>query len=94
MRRVQCARREPRLKSLEPRIILFLLLYRKIHTKLCQNTRLGEYPRKTVGYVLSESNQLRKKSDVRHYILDALSLKVTAPDLLAAVGVLNVYPRK
>ncbi len=50
--------------------------------------------KKTVGYVLSESNQLRKKSDVRHYILDALSLKVTAPDLLAAVGVLNVNPRK
>ncbi len=50
--------------------------------------------KKTVGYVLSKSNQLRKKSDVRHYILDALSLKVTAPDLLAAVGVLNVYPRK
>ncbi len=28
----------------EHRICLFLLLYRQIHTKLCQNTRLGEYP--------------------------------------------------
>jgi len=31
------------LKALEHRISLFLLLYRQIHTELCQHTRLGEY---------------------------------------------------
>ncbi len=47
---------------------------------------------KTVGYVLSESKQLINRMCI--IILDALSLKVTAPNLLAAVGVLNVNPRK
>ncbi len=50
------------------------------------------FPRKTVNYVSRECKQLRKKSDVYHYI-DALSLKVTTPNLLAAVGVLIVNPK-
>ncbi len=37
--------------------------------------------KKTVGYVLSESNQLRQKLDYI-IILDALSLKVTTSNLL------------
>ncbi len=37
---------------------------------------------------LSESNQLRKKLNVYHYI------GLTVPNLMDAVGVLNVNPRK
>uniref|UniRef100_A0A9J7Y9K0 Immunoglobulin V-set domain-containing protein n=2 Tax=Cyprinus carpio carpio TaxID=630221 RepID=A0A9J7Y9K0_CYPCA len=57
-------------KRFNTEICLFLLLYRQIHTKLSQNTHLGEYPRgkkKPVSYVLSESRQWRKKLDVYHY---------------------------
>ncbi len=43
---VHTGRTQTCLKSLEHQICLFLLLYRQIHTTLCQNTRLGEYPRK------------------------------------------------
>ncbi len=35
--------------------------YVKIHV-------FGEYPRKTVSYVLSERKQLRKKSDMYYYV--------------------------
>ncbi len=64
------------------------------YTKVCQNTRRGEYPRKTVGSDFSQSNQLRNKLDMHHYIGCILSLKVTTSNLLAAVSVLNVNPRK
>ncbi len=41
---------------------------------------------------LSEHKQLRKKNRMC-IILDVLSLKVIAPNLLAAVGVLKANPR-
>ncbi len=49
-------------------------------------TRLAECPRKTVGYVLSESKQF-ERNRMCIFIVDALSLKVTAPDL-SAIGTL------
>lgn len=50
---------------------------------------------KTVGYVVSELKQLRKKIGcVSSYWIHAFSLKVTAPILPAAAGVLNVNPKK
>ncbi len=47
---------------------------------------------KTVGYVLSEI--IWKRNQICIIILDTLSLKVTASNLLSAVGVLNVNPKK
>ncbi len=64
---VLCAQgtcRETCLKSREHRICLFLLLYRQI-----QNDVLESILKKTVSYVLSESNQLRQKLDVHHYFV-------------------------
>ncbi len=54
------------LKSFEHRICLFLLLYRHIqdYVKIPVLESILEKP---VGYVLSQSNQLRKKLDVHHY---------------------------
>ncbi len=64
-----------------------MLLYRQqIHTNVCQNPRLAEYPQKTGAYVLSESKQF-ERNQMCFIILDALSLKVTTPDL-SAVGTL------
>ncbi len=74
VRVVLCARRETCLKSL-----LNLPLLALVPTNTYQNDVkkpvLESILEKTVGHVLSESNLLREK-------LDALSLKVTAPNLL------------
>ncbi len=63
----QGARRETCLQSLEHRICLFLLLYRHIQDYV-KIPVLESILEKTVGYVLSQSNQLRMKLDVHHYI--------------------------
>ncbi len=63
----QGACRETCLKSLERRICIFLLLYQHIQNYV-KIPVLESILEKTVGYVLSESNQLRKKLDVHHYI--------------------------
>ncbi len=58
---------ETRLKSHEQRICLFLLLYR--HTQNYVKIPILESILEiTVSYVLRESNQLRQKLDVHHYI--------------------------
>ncbi len=74
----QGARRETRLKALEHRISCsctdkYIQNYVKIPV-------LESILEKTVGYVLSESKQLRNRMCI--IIMDALSLKVTAPNLL------------
>ncbi len=61
------ARRETCLKSLEHRIWIFLLLFRHIKNDV-KIPVLDSILEKTVGYVLIESNQLRQKLDVYHYI--------------------------
>ncbi len=48
---VQCARREPHLTALEQQIEFCLLLLNQ-QIQDCQNTRLGQYPRKNLWLCL------------------------------------------
>ncbi len=77
----QGARRETCLKALEHRICLFLLLYRKIHTKLSKypSWRVSSKKLSVMSYVKVNSWERNRMCII---ILDALSLKVTAPNLL------------
>ncbi len=62
------AHREPTCKH---RIKLFFVSscnWTNKYTELCQNTHLGEYPQKILGYVLIERKLSRMQSDVYHYI--------------------------